>query len=211
MTRIVWGAVGERYFEAGTDRGVLFIDSVGFPWNGLKSVTEAPVGGEPNPFYIDGVKYLNIASREEFVATIQAFSAPPEFDVCDGAKMIHSGLSLTQQPRKSFGLSYRTKVGNDIDDLDLGYKIHLVYGALAKPSSRSNISVGANTEPGTLSWEISTTPPLITGYRPTAHVIIDSRTTSALILEEIEDLIYGSELANPALPTIEELIDIFGS
>lgn len=211
MTRLVWGTVGERYFEAGADRGVLFIDNVGFPWNGLKSVNEAPSGGEPKPFYIDGVKYLNVAAGEEYEATIEAFSAPPQFDACDGSQMIHAGLSLTQQPRKSFGLSYRTKIGNDVEGIDLGYKIHLVYNALAKPSTRSNNSIGSNTDPTTLSWDITTTPPTITGYRPTAHVVIDSRSTPSPTLAEVEDLIYGSSMTNAELPTIQELITLFGS
>lgn len=209
MSRLIWGTVAQRFYEAGVDRGVLFIDNLGYVWNGLKSVSEAPTGGAPKPVYIDGVKYMNLAEAEEFEATIEAFSAPFEFKQCDGETPVYAGLSLTQQPRKSFGLSYRTQLGNDVSDTDYGYKLHLVYNALAAPSQRSRTSLSSTTDPLTLSWPISTTPPAITGYKPTAHVVIDSRATSLEIMNEVEDIIYGSESTISRLPTISELITLF--
>lgn len=211
MTRLEWGTVGERFYEAGVDRGVLFIDSVGVAWNGLKSVTEAPTGGESKPFYLDGIKYLNVAEAEEFAATINAFSAPSEFDLCDGNAAAYAGLFLTNQPRISFGLSYRTQIGNDVDGNDFGYKIHIVYNALATAADRNRASLSNSVTPTDLSWSITTTPPTITGFRPTAHIIIDSRTTDSVKLESIEDMLYGSVVSTPHLPTIEEIFDIFAS
>ena len=190
MARLTWGATGERFFEAGTDRGVLYLPGeAGIPWNGLKSVSESPDGGSPRPFYIDGYKYLNVASAEEFRATLDAFSSPAEFGVCDGTLGIHNGLFATQQPRKSFNLSYRTMVGNDISGVDHGYKIHLVYNALAEPAQRSHQTHGTSISPLGLSWAISTTPPRLTGLKPTAHLVIDSRYTPEKLLTEIEDIL----------------------
>lgn len=209
MTKLLWGKVGDRYFESGVDRGVLFINSLGVAWNGLKSVRESAQGGSPKAFYIDGVKYLNISEAEEFQATIDAFSAPDEFSVCDGSKTLYAGLSATHQPRKTFGLSYRTKIGNDISGLDLGYKIHIVYNALAGPSSRDRTSLGGSTDPISLSWPITTTPPIVEKIRPTAHFIIDSRTSRGLHLDLIENILYGTDLTNPRLPLAVELVDIF--
>lgn len=210
MSRLIWGAVGERFYEAGADRGVLYLpNAAGVPWNGLKSVQESPTGGEPTPYYIDGLKYQNIAAAEEFEATLEAFSSPPEFGVCDGTAAIQNGLFITQQPRKSFGLSYRSRVGNDIDGLDLGYKIHLVYGALAAPSSRSNSTLSDSTSPLGLSWKITTTPPVLAAYKPSAHMVVDSRFTPALLLSELEDILYGSDVTSARLPYITELLALF--
>lgn len=210
MTRIAWGAVGERFFETGVDRGVLYIESLaGVPWSGLVSVSESPTGGEARPYYIDGVKYLNIASAEEYEATIDAFQSPPEFGVCDGNVSIQNGLIVTAQPRKSFGLSYRTLLGNDVDGPDYAYKIHLVYNALAAPSTRTNATEAETISPSLYSWRISTRPPAITGYKRSSHFVIDSRTTDPEVLEAIEDILYGSELEDASLPTPDELIAIF--
>lgn len=210
MTRLIWGTAGERYYEAGIDRGVLYANSEnGVAWNGLVSVSESASGGEATPYYLDGVKFLNIASAEEYVATIQAFSSPKEFDICNGITAISNGLFTTQQPRKSFGFCYRTRVGNDIDGIDHGYKLHLVYNALAAPSERNNATIGDSTEPLELSWEITTTPPLLSMYKPTAHLVIDSRTTDSLRLSNVEDILYGSSNTPPRLPTPEELVFIF--
>lgn len=209
MPRLIWGTVGERYYEAGVDRGVLFIDSVGVPWNGLKSVAEAPSGGEPRPFYLDGIKYLNVAEAEEYIATINAFSAPTEFDLCDGNKMAYAGLLLTNQPKKSFGFTYRTQIGNDVDGTDFGYKIHIVYNALAVAADKNRVSLSNNIAPTDLSWAVTTTPPAISGFRPTAHIIIDSRTTPEVKLALIEDILYGSTISISRLPTPAELLEIF--
>lgn len=210
MTQLVWGNIGERYFETGVDRGVLFPKTGdGVPWNGLISVSESPTGGEPRPYYLDGFKYLNLATAEEFAATIDAFSAPMEFDKCDGTASIHNGLFITQQPRESFGFSYRTRIGNDVDGPDYGYKIHLVYNALASPSSRSNSTMGDSTNPIVFSWGITTAPPPIVGFKPSAHFVIDSRKTPKSVLSLIESVLYGSTSSNSRLPSVVELMDLF--
>jgi len=160
---------------------------------------------------MDGTKYLNIAADEEFSAIINALSAPLEFGPCDGNNEMANGLFITQQPRIPFGLSYRTRVGNDIEGLEHGYKIHLVYDALAAPSARNNQSLGANPTPMSLSWAITTRPDRIPGRKPSAHLVVDSRRTDPEILLELEDFLYGTNLTAPALPTTAELIDIFGA
>lgn len=212
MSRLAWGTSGERYFETGVDRGVLFIgEEPGVPWNGLTAVQEEPTGGEPRPFYLDGYKYLNVSTAEEFAATINAFSAPSEFAVCDGRLGLGNGLFVTQQPRKPFGFSYRTLVGNDIQGTDHAYKIHLVYNALAAPATKENTSVTNSVTPQTMSWKISTTPPLLTGIRPTAHMIIDSRYTPSGLMREIENILYGTEEVDSRLPPMAELQELFAS
>lgn len=212
MAELVWGSIGERYFETGVDRGVLFPTSGdGVAWNGLISVSEAPTGGEPRPYYLDGFKYLNLATSEEFAATLDAFSAPEEFDKCDGTASIHNGLFITQQKRESFGLSYRTRIGNDVDGADHGYKIHLVYNALASPSSRSHTTINDSPSPITFSWGITTAPPAITGFKPSAHFVIDSRKTPKSVLALIEGVLYGSTSTNSRLPDVEELMALFES
>lgn len=209
MTRLNWGASGERYYETGVDRGVLYIDDVGVPWNGLTAVNESPSGGEPTPYYIDGVKFRNLSAVEEYEATIEALSSPPEFAPCIGLASIHNGLFVSDQPRESFGFSYRTLVGNDVDDLDHGYKIHLVYGALASPSTRENATIGDSPEPTGFSWSISAMPPPLANYRPSAHFIIDSRTTDPILLQDLEDILYGSDDLVASLPTPTELVALF--
>lgn len=212
MTRLAWGSHGERFFETGIDRGVLYLPGQdGVPWNGLKAVNEAPTGGEPTPYYIDGFKYLNVATAEEFKATLDAFSSPDEFARCDGKQSIQNGLFATQQPRLPFNLSYRTLVGNDIKGTEHGYKIHLVYNALAAPAQRSNQTIGNTTAPLTLSWGITTTPPKMNGLKPTAHLVIDSRLTPPNLMTVIEDILYGSDDVNPTLPSVEELMGLFKS
>jgi hypothetical protein len=210
MARIVWGAAGERRFETGVDRGVLYVPGLpGVPWNGLKSVREAPSGGEPQPYYLDGIKYANVSAAEEFKASISAFSAPVEFAQCDGSKMLAAGLFVTQQPRKSFGLSYRTREGDDLAGSEAGHKIHLVYGALAAPSGRSNGTLSNSITPLDLSWEISTRPPITAlGYKPSAHLVIHTRTLDPEILELLEIAIYGDEATTPSLPSQEDILGI---
>lgn len=211
MTKLVWGSTGQRFYEAGADRGVLFVDSLGYAWNGLKAVRENPSGGEPRPFYMDGIKYLNLSAAEEFAAQIEAFNAPAEFAACDGTQQPYAGLFITHQPRKSFGLSYRTLVGNDVDNLEHGYKLHIVYNALAKPQNRDNATLNTSPDPMNLSWDIETTPPPISGFRPTAHIVIDSRNTPPVKLEAIEAILYGTDDTAPRLPTIAELLEIFAA
>lgn len=208
MSRLNWDEYGKRYYEVGVDRGVLFVDANnGVPWNGLVSVTESPSGGENNSFYADGVKFINLISAEEFGATIEAFTYPDEFTECDGLEGIQ-GLYLGQQRRKSFGLSYRTRVGNDVDGANHAYKIHLVYNAIASPSERTNTSISESPETATFSWNITTTPVPITGHKPTSHFVIDSRDMSPEVLTLVENIIYGSPTSSARFPTPDELIAI---
>lgn len=211
MPPLTWDAVGERVFETGIDHGVLYVDGAdGVAWNGLISVSESPSGGELSEYYIDGIKYLQLLSSEEFAATIEAYTYPDEFAQCDGTRPVGNGLFMTQQPRKQFGLSYRTKIGNDVNGVDLGYKIHLVYNVLAAPSARQSSSMTESVDPFNFSWSISTKPPTFVGYKPTAHMVIDSRDTPSDLLVQIEDILYGS-VAPARLPSVAELIFLFNS
>lgn len=209
MPRIVWGAPGKRVYEAGVDRGVLYVGALpGVPWNGLTSVNVESSGGDPQAYYIDGVKYLNVPAAEEFEATISAFTYPNEFGLCDGTAQVRSGLSVTQQRRRSFGFSYRTGVGNELTP-ELGYKIHIVYNALAAPTSRNHKSLGESADPEDFSWSITTRPPAITGYNRTSHIVIDSRDTDPVTLAAIEDILYGTNINTARLPSFDELVTIF--
>ena len=210
MPRITWGDPGTRFYENGIDRGVLYVGAnPGVPWTGLISVVESPSGAEARPHYIDGVKYLNLASSEEYQATIDAYGCPLAFLSCDGTVEIHNGLYATQQPRTSFGFSYRTFIGNDIDFSEHAYKIHLVYGALASPSQRSAISNSDKTNATVLSWALSTCPPSVTGYRRTSHYAVDSRYANTGVLSTLENLLYGNESQYSSLPTPDTLISLF--
>lgn len=210
MTKLTWGNSGERFYELGVDRGVLYVEGLdGVVWNGLISVSESPDGGEAKPYYIDGYKYLNVSAAEEFEATIEAYSSPEEFDRCDGLDSIHNGLFISQQPRESFGFSYRTKVGNDVDGMEHGYKIHLVYNALASPPERSNESLSDDISPIIFSWDITTLPPYTSDYTPSAHFIIDSRKTPLELLTEIEAMLYGTDNTSPYLPSAYELTNLY--
>lgn len=210
MARIAWTIAGSRFFEAGVDRGVLYIDDLaGIPWVGLISVEENPTGGEAQPYYIDGVKYLNVSKVEEFEATIKAFTYPVEFSQCDGSDRIRTGLFFSQQRRKSFGFSYRTMIGNDVNGLNLGYKIHLIYNALVTPSSRSASTFADSIEASDFSWSLTTKPRVVSGYGPTAHVVVDSRYTEPEYVAAIEDILYGTDSDVARMIAPEELIAIF--
>ena len=221
--KIVWDQVGERLYETGVSKGVLYpmkngAYSVGVPWNGLTAVNETPSGAEPTALYADDIKYLNIMSTEEYAATIEAYMYPNEFEECDGSKSIAPGVVIGQQNRTAFGLSYVTKIGNDTDGSDHGYKIHLVYGCLASPSEKGHSTVNESLEAMTLSWSISTTPvevPIVVDgkktFKPTSTVVIDSTKVKAEELTKLEDMLYGSESADPKLPLPEELATIFTS
>lgn len=210
MARIAWTATGSRFFEAGVDRGVLYVGALaGLPWIGLISVDESPTDGEAQPYYIDGIKYLNLSKVGEFEATIKAYTYPVEFGECDGTARIRSGLFFGQQQRKSFGFSYRTLIGDDVNGINLGYKIHLVYNALATPSSRSASSFSDSIDPSDFSWDITTKARFVSGYNPTAHIIVDSRYTEPESLLAIEDILYGTDTDIARLITPEELITIF--
>lgn len=210
MARLRWNSVGERFFQTGLDRGVLYpMKGRGVPWNGLVSVDESPSGGDAQAYYVDGLKTVNEAQPEEFEATISAYTYPEEFETIDGSAIGESGISYGQQPRQKFNLSYRTKVGNDVDGVDHAYKIHLIFNALAAPSSVSNQTMDDEVEPSTFSWDITTTPELVSGRLPTAHISIDSRNTPAETLSALEDILYGTSKKNPRFPTMSEIIDLF--
>lgn len=214
MTALVWDQVGARRFETGVDHGVLYrqneagVYNVGYAWNGLTTVTESPSGAEANPQYADNMKYLNLLSAEEFGGTIEAFTYPDAFAECDGTAEPEPGVTLDQQPRQPFGFSYRTKVGNDINP-DLGYKIHLVYNALAAPSEKARATVNDSPEATAFSWEITTTPVPVTGYRPTAHMAFDSTKVNAAGLAALEQALYGTVGQDPRLPTPDEVLAMF--
>lgn len=221
MPRITWDKVGERFYETGVDRGVLFLQDEtgaynrGFAWNGLVSVTESPSGAESNKQYADNIAYLNLISAEEFSATIEAFTYPDEFGEADGTASPAVGVSLGQQRRKPFGLAYRTKVGNDLNP-DLGYKLHLVYGAQAAPSEKAYTTVNDSPEAMTLSWEVTTTPVEVgtidgKDYKPTAILTIDSRKVDAADLAALEDLLYGGATAEPELPLPADVVALFAT
>lgn len=216
MAKISWDETGKRFFETGTDRCVLYVQGSGgtYPkgvaWNGLTGVTESPSGAEASPLYADNIKYLNLFSAEEFGATVEALTYPDEFAECDGSAELVTGVKIGQQDRKSFGLCYRTKIGNDIDGNDHGYKIHLIYGCKASPSEKAYSSVNDSPEALTLSWEISTTPVNVTGHKPTATLEIDSRKCDAGKLQKLEEILYGSASQEPRLPLPDEVKTIVG-
>lgn len=203
MAKLEWDKTGTHYFENGVDHGVLYpqtdgeasggvVYGNGVAWNGLTSVTQSPEGAEPSAVYADNIKYLSLLSVEEFNATIEAYTYPDEFAACDGSASLGAGVTIDQQARKTFCLSYRTKIGNDVNN-DLGYKIHIIYGCLAAPSERAYETVNDSPEAMTLSWEISTTPVVVTGFKPTSHLVIDSTKVKPAALKAIEDALYGTE------------------
>jgi hypothetical protein len=213
MAVLTWDGSGERFFETGIDKGVLYpIDGAGdYPlgvaWNGLVSITESPSGAEPTALYADNIKYLTLVSAEEFGCTIEAYTYPDEFAACDGSVEAGAavGTFLGQQPRTVFGLVFRTKVGNDVDQ-DLGYKLHLLYGCLASPSEKNYQTVNDSPEAITFSWEVSTTPPTVTGYSPTAQIVIDSRTADPTALAALELELFGDVATDPNLPLPDAII-----
>lgn len=213
MARVVWNDAGERAFEAGVDQGVLYPDNFpGVPWNGLISVAEAPTNGEVEPYYLDGVKYLNFGRAEEFEATIEAFSRPIAFAQCEGNELVGNGLYVTQQRKSSFGMSYRTMVGNDTEGSDHAYKIHLVYNAMVNPTARTYNTVGETIEPMNLAWSVVTKPMVFPGQsRLVSHVVLDSRGMSESLTADIEDILYGTDTEDPELPTFETLNSMFGT
>lgn len=209
-----WDGVGEKLYESGVDHGVLYIPNgsgvydTGFAWNGLVSVTESPSGAEPNPQFADNIKYLNLLSAEEFGGTIEAFTYPAEFGQCDGSAEPEPGVVVGQQARKSFGLCYRTKIGNDVDGADHGYKLHLIYGALVSPSEKAYQTINESPEAITFSWEFTTTPAPVTGLKPTSVIVIDSTLVDSADLAALELVLYGNSTGpvQPKLPTPDEVI-----
>jgi hypothetical protein len=214
MVALAWDQVGERLYETGVDHGVLYVNEGGeyqdgVAWNGLTGVTESPSGAEATPLYADNIKYLNLVSVEELGGTIEAFTYPDEFGVCDGSVAPSPGVAIGQQSRKTFGFSYRTRVGNDTDATDHGYKLHIVYGALASPSEKAYATINDTPEAITFSWEFTTTPVAVTGNKPTAQLTIDSTAVDADALADLEGILYGTGGTDPRLPLPDEVIDLF--
>lgn len=211
MSKIVWDAIGEHTFETGVRNGVLYLQGAegtynkGVAWNGLTSVSESPEGAEPTDLYADDVKYLTLMSAENFKATIEAYTYPVEFEECDGSATIAKGVVIGQQPRKPFGLCYRTAIGNDTDGNEHGYKLHIVYGCQASPSEKQYSTINDSPEAITFSWEVNTTPVNVNGKKPTATLIIDSTKADKAKLTDLEAILYGSEQAEPRLPMPDEI------
>lgn len=211
MSKIVWDAVGEHTFETGVRNGVLYLKdaqgaySTGVAWNGLTSVSESPEGAEATDLYADDIKYLTLMSAENFKATIEAYTYPPEFEECDGSATIAKGVVIGQQTRKPFGLCYRTAIGNDTDGNEHGYKLHIVYGCQASPSEKQYSTINDSPEAITFSWEVNTTPVNVTGKKPAATLIIDSTKADKAKLTALEDILYGSESVEPRLPLPDEI------
>ena len=211
--RVKWDQDGEHYYETGVDHGMLYVKTenaypFGVAWNGLRSVEESPSGAEPTALYADNIKYLNLMSVEEFGATIGVYTYPDEFAQCNGEASIADGVIIGQQNRKSFGFSYRTVLGNDELFNDYAYKIHIVYNCLAKPSSKSYETINDSPAAAELSYEVSTTPVPVDGYKPTATVVIDSSKTTKEKMQKIEDILYGTDTSDPRLPLPEEIMEI---
>jgi len=215
MAPLTWDDVGDRLYEVGVDHGVLYIPddtgvyNAGFSWNGLTTVTESPSGADPNPQYADNIKYLNLIAAEEFGCTIEAFTYPDEFSECDGTDVSTPGLAVGQQGRKMFGLSYRTKVGNDVDGVDHGYKLHLVYGCQAAPSDKAYATINDSPAAISFSWDVTTSPHPVTGLRPTSLIVVDSTVVDPTDLAALEQLLYGQAATPAALPTPDAVIALF--
>ena len=214
MSKLVWDQTGERYYETGVKNGVLYVQGEGgtyqngVAWNGLTAVTESPSGAEPTTLYADDMKYLTLMSAEEFGATIEAYTYPVEFNQCNGEAEIATGVIVGQQDRKSFGLCYRTTVGNDVDGNAHGYKLHIIYGAKAAPSEKAYAAINDSPEAITFSWELTTTPINVEGFKPTANITIDSTKADASKLTALEAILYGSESENARLPLPGEIITL---
>lgn len=220
MAKITWDNVGARTYETGVDHGVLYIPDTkgdytnGVAWNGLVSVSESPSGAEPSPQYADNIKYLNLMSNEEFGATLEAFTYPDEFAQCDGSAALTTGVYIGQQARKSFGLAYRSLVGNDLVGTAYGYKLHLIYGAMAAPTEKGYTTVNDSPEAITFSWSLSTTPVEVPdGFRPTASLTIDSTKVDAAAMKKLEDVLYGATTGStgPRLPLPSEVLTLIGA
>lgn len=219
MTALKWDQTGERLYETGVKKGVLYPQGengtypLGVAWNGLTAVTESPSGAEATPLYADDIKYLNLLSTEEFAATVEAYMYPDEFKECNGEKEIADGVTIGQQKRKAFGMCYRTVLGNDVYNDEYGYKLHIIYGALAATSEKAYSTVNDSPEPTTMSWELSTTPVSVTGGKPTASITIDSTKADPAKLAALELILYGKDGSpdggsNPRLPLPDEIAEL---
>lgn len=210
MAKLVWDKSGDRLYETGVKNGVLYVMTngvygEGVAWNGLTAVTESPSGAEATPLYADDIKYLNLISNEEFGATIEAYTYPEEFGECDGSGTLVTGVTIGQQGRKTFGLCYKTTIGNDTDGTDYGYKLHIIYGALASPSEKAYATINDSPDAITFSWEVTTTPVSVDGFKPTACITIDSTKADKTCLAALEAKLYGGDSTEPQLPMPDEV------
>lgn len=217
MAKLTWDQTGSKFYETGVKNGVLYVQDAngaypaGVAWNGLISVTESPSGAEPTPLYADDTKYLNLISAEQFGATIEAYTYPDEFAVCDGSAALAEGVYIGQQTRSPFGLSYKTTLGNDTNGDAYGYKLHLIYGALAAPSEKAYQSINDSPEAITFSWEVATTAVAVTGKKPTASVVIDSTQADPTKLAALEAILYGGASSEARLPLPDEIATLFAT
>ena len=211
MAKLVWDETGKRLYETGVKNGVLYPQDAtgaypkGVAWNGLTAVTQSPSGAEATPLYADDMKYLNLYSNEEFGATVEAYTYPDEFAECDGSAELATGVMIGQQPRKAFGLVYKTVIGNDVKNNKYGYKLHLIYGAMASPSEKAYATINDSPEAITFSWEITTTPVSVTGFEPTAYIEIDSTKADPTKLAKLEEKLFGSASEEATLPLPNEV------
>lgn len=211
MGPLVWDQIGEKLYETGVEKGVLYVQDAnglypkGVAWNGLTAVTESPSGAEATPVYADNGKYLSLMSAEEFAATVEAYMYPDEFAECDGSAELVAGVSIGQQTRKGFGMVYKTLVGNDVADVAYGYKLHIIYGAKASPSEKNYATVNDSPEANALSWELNTTPVPVTGHKPTATIVIDSTKVDATKLAALEKILFGDTASEARLPLPDEI------
>ena len=216
MSKLVWDKTGERLYETGVKQGVLYPQAAGgtYPkgvaWNGISTINESPSGAESSPIYADDTKYLNLISNEELSASIEAYTYPDEFAECDGSAEIATGITIGQQPRKAFGLAYKTTLGNDIVGNEYGYKLHLLYGCKAAPSEKAYSTINDSPEAITFSWEISTTPVNVKGFKPTSNLTIDSSKVAPEKLAALEAVLFGSESVEARLPLPDEIITLVG-
>ena len=214
MARLIWDEVGQRFFETGVKNGVLYVQNNdgsyanGVVWNGLTAITESPSGAEETPLYADDVKYLTLRSAEEFGATIEAFTYPEEFEQCDGSAQIATGITVGQQARRAFGLCYRTAVGNDIQGQEFSYKLHIIYGCTVAPSEKSYSTINDNPEAITFSWELSTVPVPVDGFKPTASLVIDANKVEAGKLQLLENALFGDAENDAKLLLPNEIMEL---
>lgn len=217
MSKLVWDKTGERLYETGVKQGVLYVQDAqgaypkGVAWNGLTTVTESPSGAEATPLYADDIKYLNLMSTEELGGTIEAYTYPDEWAECDGSAAIATGVYIGQQPRKTFGMCYRTTLGNDVENNAYGYKLHLIYGALAAPSEKAYATINDSPEAITFSWEFSTTPVNVEGFKPAANIVIDSTKVAPEKLAALETVLYGDAETEARLPLPDEVVQILAA
>lgn len=213
MSRLIWDAIGEKFYEMGTKMGVLYPMKEdgsyenGVAWNGLTAVTESPSGAEETKLYADDIKYASLRSAEEYAYTIEAYTYPPEWEPCDGSAQVATGVTIGQQKRKGFGFSWVTTVGNDVSD-EVGKKIHIAWNSTASPAEKSYASINDSPDAITFSWECSTSPVNVSGFRPTSHMEIDCSKLKAATVKAIEDKLWGTENAEATLPTPEEIITL---